>query len=137
MPTTLHPVSASRRATARPMPVELPITRTRATRRVYRLAASRSPGPARNAGPCCTDPRSEDRSGWSMVREGMSGRVQGKVAIVTGAASGIGKRCAEVLAREGARVVLTDVDEAGGRAAAEALGAPHTFERLDVTDEAG
>jgi 3(or 17)beta-hydroxysteroid dehydrogenase len=65
------------------------------------------------------------------------GRVEGKVAIVTGAASGIGKACAMVLAREGARVVLADRNEAGGRAVAETLGPPHVFRALDVTDEAG
>jgi 3(or 17)beta-hydroxysteroid dehydrogenase len=64
------------------------------------------------------------------------GRVEGKIAIVTGAASGIGRACAGHLAREGATVVLTDRDAAGGRAAAEALGAPHVFHALDVTDPA-
>jgi len=65
------------------------------------------------------------------------GRVEGKVAIVTGAASGIGKRCAERLAGEGARVVLVDRDAEAGAAAAAALGDPHTFAKLDVTDEDG
>ena len=64
-------------------------------------------------------------------------RCAGKVAIVTGAASGIGKACAEHLAREGARVVLVDRDAERGGAAAAALGAPHAFHHLDVTDEAG
>ncbi|MDP1555836.1 MAG: SDR family NAD(P)-dependent oxidoreductase, partial [Hyphomonas sp.] len=41
------------------------------------------------------------------------GQVNGKIAIVTGAASGIGRSAAVVLAREGARVMATDVDEAG------------------------
>lgn len=59
------------------------------------------------------------------------------MAIVTGAASGIGKSCAEHLAREGARVVLVDRDLERGAAAAAALGAPHSFFPLDVTDEAG
>lgn len=59
------------------------------------------------------------------------------MAIVTGAASGIGKACAEHLAREGARVVLVDRDVERGAAAATALGAPHRFFALDVTDEAG
>ena len=41
------------------------------------------------------------------------GRLRGKVAVVTGAAAGIGKATAEVFAREGARLVATDVNEAG------------------------
>src|SRR5215468_1114300 len=43
------------------------------------------------------------------------GQVEGKVAIVTGGASGIGAACATTLAREGAKVVVTDLDDAGGR----------------------
>jgi NAD(P)-dependent dehydrogenase (short-subunit alcohol dehydrogenase family) len=41
------------------------------------------------------------------------GRLRGKAAVVTGAAKGIGKATAELFAREGARLVITDVDEAG------------------------
>ena len=44
----------------------------------------------------------------------MAGQVQGKVALVTGGASGIGAACSELLAREGASVVVTDVDELKG-----------------------
>jgi 3(or 17)beta-hydroxysteroid dehydrogenase len=66
-----------------------------------------------------------------------TGRVQGKVAIITGAASGIGRASAEHLAREGAKVVLTDRNEQEGEKAAAALGSPHYFRPLDVTDEAG
>ena len=40
------------------------------------------------------------------------GQVEGKVAIVTGGASGIGAACATTLAREGAKVVITDIDDA-------------------------
>lgn len=65
------------------------------------------------------------------------GRVHGKIALVTGAASGIGAACAQHLAREGATVVLTDRDAARGAAAAAALGAPHGFLHHDVTDEDG
>lgn len=63
------------------------------------------------------------------------GRVAGKVAIVTGAASGMGRADAELLAREGARVVLADLNEEDGQAAAEAIGAQARFMRLDVSDE--
>jgi 3(or 17)beta-hydroxysteroid dehydrogenase len=65
----------------------------------------------------------------------MSGRVEDKVAIVTGAASGIGRGIAEALAREGARVVITDVQEELGREAAKAIGGDAVFVRHDVTDE--
>jgi NAD(P)-dependent dehydrogenase (short-subunit alcohol dehydrogenase family) len=50
------------------------------------------------------------------------GQVDGKVAIVTGGASGIGAACAATLAREGAKVVITDLDDAGGQAVAEKIG---------------
>jgi NAD(P)-dependent dehydrogenase (short-subunit alcohol dehydrogenase family) len=62
------------------------------------------------------------------------GRVDGKIAIVTGAASGIGRACARRLAAEGATVLLTDLDAAGAEAAAAALGAPHAARALDVTE---
>lgn len=64
------------------------------------------------------------------------GRVQDKVAIVTGAASGVGKEDAILLAREGARVVLTDVNEEAGRAVAEQIGAGQAlFVRHDIASE--
>jgi 3(or 17)beta-hydroxysteroid dehydrogenase len=66
----------------------------------------------------------------------MAGRVEDKVAIVTGAASGIGRGCAELLAREGARVVITDVQEELGRETAKAIGGDAVFVRHDVTSEA-
>ncbi|MBU6406795.1 MAG: SDR family oxidoreductase [Alphaproteobacteria bacterium] len=62
------------------------------------------------------------------------GRLAGKVALVTGAASGIGAATARVMAREGAHVVLTDVqDDRGAAVAAEFGGA---YRRQDVTSEA-
>jgi 3(or 17)beta-hydroxysteroid dehydrogenase len=65
------------------------------------------------------------------------GRVAGKIAIVTGAASGIGRACAEHLAREGAQVIGVDRDAEAGARVAAALGPPHRVVALDVTDEAG
>jgi len=50
-----------------------------------------------------------------------TGRVAGKSVIVTGAAKGIGRACAELFAREGARLVLNDVDESGLRQTAASL----------------
>jgi NAD(P)-dependent dehydrogenase (short-subunit alcohol dehydrogenase family) len=50
------------------------------------------------------------------------GQVQNKVAIVTGGASGIGAACAATLAREGAKVVVTDLDDAGGQSVVDKIG---------------
>jgi 3(or 17)beta-hydroxysteroid dehydrogenase len=63
------------------------------------------------------------------------GRVEGKVAIVTGAASGMGKADAQLLAAQGAKVVVTDLNETDGQAVADAIGERAIFLRLDVTDE--
>jgi 3(or 17)beta-hydroxysteroid dehydrogenase len=63
------------------------------------------------------------------------GRVQDKVAIVTGAASGLGKEDALLLAREGARVVLTDLNEEAGRAVAASIGEQALFVRHDISVE--
>jgi 3(or 17)beta-hydroxysteroid dehydrogenase len=62
-------------------------------------------------------------------------RVQDKVVIVTGAAGGLGAADARLLAKHGAKVVMTDVDEAAGRSVAAEIGAQ--FVRQDVADEAG
>ena len=66
----------------------------------------------------------------------MERELVGKVAVVTGAAMGIGRACAEALAARGARVVLADIDEAEGRAAAEAIGEAALFVRTDVSSMA-
>ncbi len=63
-------------------------------------------------------------------------RLANKVAIVTGAASGLGRGSARRMAEQGATVVLADRDVELGQAAADELGAPHRFVALDVTDEA-
>ena len=65
-------------------------------------------------------------------------RVTGKVAIVTGGASGIGRSCAELLAQEGATVVITDIQEAMGRECVDvitAAGHQAQFLTHDVTRE--
>src|SRR5688500_6395621 len=59
------------------------------------------------------------------------GRVENKIAIVTGAASGIGRGCAKRLAAEGARVVCAD--KADATTVAEEIGG--VYRQLDVTDE--
>src|SRR5882724_4361002 len=69
----------------------------------------------------------------------MTGQVQGKVALVTGGASGIGAAVAELLAHEGASVVVTDIDELRGPEVVAGIGkAGHEAILLhqDVTSEA-
>ena len=67
------------------------------------------------------------------------GRVQDKVAIVTGGASGVGKADCVLLAREGAKVMVTDVDEKNGAAVAKEItdkGGVAVFVKHDVSSEA-
>lgn len=64
-----------------------------------------------------------------------NGRVEGKVALVTGGALGMGRTHSLLLAREGARVVLTDINEAAGKATVEEInkeGGEAVFFRHDV-----
>ncbi len=64
------------------------------------------------------------------------GRVEGKVALVTGGASGIGRAAAFRLAGEGARVVVSDRDEQGGAGVVSEIGGGARFLAHDVRDEA-
>lgn len=71
----------------------------------------------------------------------MSGRVQDKLAFVTGGASGVGLETAQLLVREGARVAIADIDDAGAQKLAAQLNAELGSERtlavhLDVASEA-
>jgi 3(or 17)beta-hydroxysteroid dehydrogenase len=61
--------------------------------------------------------------------------VQGKVVLVTGAASGLGAASARMLVREGARVALTDINDEAGQELAKELGMAARFWHLDVTNE--
>lgn len=61
------------------------------------------------------------------------GELEGKVAIVTGGASGLGRAMVERFAAEGARVVIADIDADGGGALASELGDGAAFHRTDVT----
>ena len=62
-------------------------------------------------------------------------RLANKVAIITGAASGMGAATARLFAREGAMVVVADRLEAEGKQVAASIGPAARFETLDVTDE--
>lgn len=63
------------------------------------------------------------------------GRLEGKVSIITGAAQGMGEAHARAFVREGAKVLITDVNAAACAALAEELGANARAHPLDVTDE--
>ena len=65
------------------------------------------------------------------------GRLTGKVAIITGAAQGMGAAHARRFVAEGAKTVITDINAAAGEALAAELGANAMFHALDVSSEAG
>jgi NAD(P)-dependent dehydrogenase (short-subunit alcohol dehydrogenase family) len=67
-----------------------------------------------------------------MSGERVAGRLEGKVAVITGAASGIGRASARRFAAEGAHVVVADLDEDGGTALAKEIDG--LYVRADVTD---
>src|SRR5258708_36870962 len=62
-------------------------------------------------------------------------RLVGKVAVITGAGSGIGRASAKLFVAEGAKVVVAEIDATLGEASAREAGAAARFVRTDVTDE--
>lgn len=62
-------------------------------------------------------------------------RLKDKIAVITGAASGIGLSTAELFAQNGARVILTDIDDARGTAAAKKIDGESRYRHLDVSKE--
>ena len=62
-------------------------------------------------------------------------RLNGKIALITGAARGIGEAIARAFIQEGADVYLTDIETAAGEAVAHSLGKRAMFRRLDVREE--
>lgn len=86
---------------------------------------------AQSGGAGCRDGRDEKNMNSTI-------HVKDKVALVTGAAKGIGAACASVLAQHGATVIIADIDEAEAKTVVEEIGrggGTAEFMRLDVTDE--
>ena len=65
----------------------------------------------------------------------MTDRLKGKVALITGGASGLGANAATLMAQEGASIVVADIAADRGKAVADRLGSAGHFVRLDVTQE--
>ena len=64
------------------------------------------------------------------------GKLDGKVAVITGGASGIGKASVRLFIEQGCRVVIADIQDQAGGQLAEALGESAVFVHTDVSQEA-
>ena len=62
-------------------------------------------------------------------------RLENKIALITGAASGIGKSCAELFIKEGAIVIIADINDAQGENLTNQLGNNAIYHHLDVRNE--
>lgn len=65
----------------------------------------------------------------------MTGRLEGKIAVITGGASGIGAATAELFVREGAKVLISDIQDDMGKSLAARLGDAASYRRADVSKE--
>ena len=63
------------------------------------------------------------------------GKLAGKVAVIAGGASGIGKAAVRLFVEEGSRVIIADIQDDKGTQLAEELGAPVTYVHTDVSQE--
>ena len=80
----------------------------------------------------------QSEPGYTRHGEGdttMAGWLEGKVALITGAAAGLGMETVKLFAAEGAKVIATDIDEAGGRKLAATHSEAIHFVRCDVSQE--
>jgi NAD(P)-dependent dehydrogenase (short-subunit alcohol dehydrogenase family) len=76
-----------------------------------------------------------DQPRKSQLKGKIMGKLEGKVAIITGGASGIGAEAARLFVEEGAKVVIADIAEDNGKALANSLGDAAIFQKADVTGE--